>query len=158
MGANPFIIQDSSAPGGMRPIAAGEFILLTTPQDSIKCRGWGSLKPIPKRFVLDAKEVGYVQTATTNFNNVIKTVAGEKKMPVVDMFSYLKTLQTGIKYNGLTLTPTFVSGGAFSLDGVHLTPRGYALAANEMIRVINSFYQSNIPSVDITKYRGVLFP
>lgn len=158
VGANPFIIQDSSAPGGMRPIAAGEFILLTTPQDSIKCRGWGSLKPIPKRFVLDAKEVGYVQTATTNFNNVIKTVAGEKKMPVVDMFSYLKTLQTGIKYNGLTLTPTFVSGGAFSLDGVHLTPRGYALAANEMIRVINSFYQSNIPSVDITKYRGVLFP
>lgn len=158
VGANPFIIQDTSAPGGMRPIKNGEYILLTTPQDSIKCRGWGSKKPIPKRYVLDATEVSNVQTATANFNNVIATVAKEKGLPLVNANAYLKTLQSGIKFNGLTFTPAFVTGGAFSLDGVHLTPRGYALMANEIIRVINSYYGATIPSVDITKYNGVLFP
>ncbi|HTN46665.1 MAG TPA: SGNH/GDSL hydrolase family protein [Flavipsychrobacter sp.] len=158
LGQNYFIIQDLAAPGGLRPIKEGEYLLLTTPQDSLKCRGWGSIKPIPKRYVLDAAEVSNVQTATTTFNGIIARVASEKKLPLVDANAYLKTLQSGIKFNGLSFGPTFVTGGAFSLDGVHLTPRGYALVANEVIRMINNFYGSNIPQVDITRYNGVLFP
>jgi hypothetical protein len=67
-------------------------------------------------------------------------------------------LLKGIVFNGVTYSPTFVTGGAFSLDGVHLTPRGYALAANEMIRVINDYYKSTIPSIDANKFNGTLFP
>lgn len=158
VGENPFIIQDANAPGGMRAIKEGEYLLLTTPQDSLKCAGWGSLKPIPKEYVLDATEVGYVTTATNNFNNIIKTAATDNHLALVDANSYLKTLQSGIKYNGLSFGPAFVTGGAFSLDGVHLTPKGYALFANEVIRVINSYYGSTLPEVDITQYNGVLFP
>ena len=36
-------------------------------------------------------------------------------------------------------TTTFASGNLFSLDGVHPTPRGYAVVANEFIRVINAY-------------------
>src|SRR5207245_841228 len=41
-GANPFIIEDDNAPGHLRQIQSGEYILLTTPTDSLKCGGWGS--------------------------------------------------------------------------------------------------------------------
>jgi len=51
-----------------------------------------------------------------------------------------------------------VAGGAFSLDGVHLTPLGNALLANSFIKAINSKYGSTIPQVDATRYKGVAFP
>jgi hypothetical protein len=40
-GSNAFMIMDSSAPGGRRQIRSNEYVLLTTPQDSLKCAGWG---------------------------------------------------------------------------------------------------------------------
>ncbi len=158
VGANPFIIQDGSAPGGLRQIKDGEYILLTTPQDSLKCGGWGSQKPIPRQFVLDAQEVANVRNATQSFNDYIRQLATEKDLALFDVNAYFKTVQSGVRYNGLTLTPVFVTGGVFSLDGVHLTPRGYALIANQIILAINAKYGSTIPQVDISKYNGVLLP
>lgn len=158
VGANPFIIQDGAAPGGRRQIKDGEYLLLTTPQDSLKCGGWGSLKPIPKQYVLDAQEVSNVRNATQSFNDYIRQMATEKDLALFDVNAYFKTVQSGVRYNGLTLTPVFVTGGVFSLDGVHLTPRGYALVANQIILAINAKYGSTIPQVDVTKYNGVLFP
>jgi hypothetical protein len=55
-------------------------------------------------------------------------------------------------------SPAFITGNLFSLDGVHPTPRGYAIIANEMIKAINGKYQARIPTVDVTQYRAVLFP
>jgi hypothetical protein len=51
-----------------------------------------------------------------------------------------------------------VSGGAYSLDGLNLTPRGNALLANEFIKAINRTYKSSIPEIIATKYSGVIFP
>ncbi|RQO32587.1 hypothetical protein DBR32_03050 [Taibaiella sp. KBW10] len=158
VGANPFIIQDPAAPGGLRQIKDNEYLLLTLPQDSLKCGGWGSIKPIPKKYVLDQIEVGNVRTATNAFNSIIRDAATRKGLGYVDAQSFLTTLQSGITFNGVRFTPTFVSGGAFSLDGIHLSPRGYALMANEIIRVINSTYKSSVPQIDANAYRGVLFP
>jgi len=157
-GPNYFIIQDPAAPGGLRQIKDGEYILITIPQDSIKCAGWGSLKPIPKKYVLDATEVANVKAATSTFNSIIADNAARHNLALMDANTYLKTLQNGITYNGVTYTPTFVTGGAFSLDGVHLTPRGYALVANEILRVINVQYGSTLPMVDPNKYIGIKFP
>ena len=158
LGANPFIIQDASAPFGFRQIKAGEFILLTVPQDSLKCGGWGSRKPIPASYVLDANEIRAVQQATTVFNGILRTACISRNLAYVDMNSYLKTLTSGIEYNGNMLNATFVQGGAFSLDGVHLTPRGNALVANEILRTINYVYGASLPMVDANAYRGVSFP
>jgi lysophospholipase L1-like esterase len=49
-------------------------------------------------------------------------------------------------------------GGTFSLDGVHLTGRGYAIIANEFIKAINKTYKSNLPEVNPNAYSGVSFP
>ncbi len=157
-GANAFIIQDASAPDGFRKIKSNELILLSTPQDSLKCGGWGSMKPIPDKFVLTETEISKIQTAVAGYNAKLKSVAAAKGLAYVDVNAFMATAKKGIAYNGITINATFVSGGAFSLDGVHLTPRGNALLANEFIKAINSTYGSSIRLVDVSKYNGVVFP
>jgi hypothetical protein len=158
LGANYWVISDSSVAGNMRQIKEGEYVCLSIPQNNLKCMGWGSIVPIPDDYVLDAEEVNNVKSATTAFNLVIEDVATKNNLGYVDANAYLTSLQSGITWNGVTYNPTFVTGGAFSLDGVHLTPRGYALIANEILRVINITYHSTLPMVDINSKNGVLFP
>ena len=55
-------------------------------------------------------------------------------------------------YDAGTVTATYATGGAFSLDGVHLTPRGYAIVANEIIEQINTTYGATVPKVNIGQY------
>jgi hypothetical protein len=157
-GSNAFMIQDASAPGGIRKIKSTELILLTTPQDSLKCAGWGSQKPLSNQYVLTETEINAIQTAVAAYNNKLRAIADIKKLAFVDVNSFLSQCKKGIVYNGISITANFVSGGAFSLDGVHLTPRGNAMLANEFIKAINSKYGSTVPQVDVTKYGGVVFP
>lgn len=155
---NAFMIKDASAPGGVRQIKSNEYILLGTPQDSIKCAGWGTTNPLADQYVLNATEVLNLKEAVAAFNAKIKTIAEEKGLAFVDVNAFMANAKKGIVYNGITSSAAFVSGGAFSLDGIHLTPRGNAMLANEFIKSINSYYGSTIKQVDVTKYNGVVFP
>lgn len=157
-GSNPFMIQDAAAPGGVRKAKSTELILLTTPQDSLKCAGWGSQKPLGNQYVLTETEIAAIQAAVSAYNNKLKMTADAKGLAFVDVNGFLAQCKKGIVYNGIAFNATFVSGGAFSLDGVHLTPRGNAMLANEFIKAINLKYGSSVPQVDVTKYSGVLFP
>ncbi len=158
LGANYFMMVDSAAPGNVRQMTSEDYVCLTIPLDQVKCAGLGSLVPIPDQYVLDKTEVANVKAATTAFNQVIADNANQYHLGLMDANTYLRSLQSGITWNGVTYTPTFVTGGAFSLDGVHLTPRGYALVANEIIRVINQTYHSTVPQVDVNSHNGILFP
>jgi lysophospholipase L1-like esterase len=162
-GANGLMIVDSAAglsSGFMRHATANDLILLTTPGDSIRCGQWGisPAKPLADRYVLDVAEKNQIQSYITNYNAAIASIAISKGLALVDMNKFMKTFKSGIVYNGIGLNATFVSGGGFSLDGVHPTPRGYALIANEFISSINKKFGSTIPQVDVTKYNGVVFP
>ena len=157
-GYNGFIIEDVSAPGGLRQILNGELILLSVPQDSIKCRGWGSMTPIPNQYVLTAVEISAITSAISAYNTKLQTAANDKGLAFVDVNAFMSKVKTGIIYNGINIKTQFVAGGAFSLDGVNLTPIGNALLANEFIKAINSKYGSSIPQVDATRYKGVAFP
>lgn len=154
-GFNHFVIQDGPK---FRQIKEGEYVLLSIPRDSLSCANWGTWKPIPEQFILTLAEADSVRMMTSEFNNIIKNTAAAKNLPTVDMYNYIRTLQNGVTYNGASYSATYVTGNAFSLDGLHLTQRGYALAANYIISTINSFYGSSIPMVDANKYKGVLFP
>src|SRR5206468_2572653 len=118
----------------MRKMNQGEYILLSLPQDPLKCGGWGSMKPIPNQFVLTADEVTQVHSAINAYNSKIMATAVKYVLAWVDMNGLMKSAQKGIVYNGVGLSAQFVAGGIFSLDGVHLTPMGNALLANEFIR------------------------
>jgi hypothetical protein len=158
IGNNGFIIQDASQFLGFRQAKEGELILLNVPLDSVKCHKWGSLIPIPDRYVLTEQEINNIETAINDYNTIIKNSAETKGLAFVDVHSFLNKIKTGYVYNGVTVNASFVSGGIFSLDGLNLTPRGNALLANEFIKSINSKYQSTIPLLDAMKYPAVIFP
>src|SRR4051812_31967546 len=126
-GNNPFLIEDITAPGGFRKIKSDELILLNTPQDSLKCAGWGATKPLKNMYVLTETEIATIQTAVNAYNAKLRTTAGAKGLAFVEVNQFMAQVKKGIVYNGIAISTTFVSGGAFSLDGIHLTPRGNAM-------------------------------
>lgn len=118
----------------------------------------GVTYPMPDGSSLTYSEVGLIKIATDTYNTTIKSIADSKGLAFVDAKSVMDMLSTsGITSNGFKTTSTYVTGGAFSLDGVHPSPRGYALIANEFIKAINAKYGSNLKGVDLSNYR-IMFP
>ena len=114
---------------------------------------------LANNLVLDATEVTAVQARTTALNTIIVANANRKSLAVFDANAYFAGIaRTGLVTNAVSNTTAFVSGNLFGLDGVHPTPRGYAVVANEMIRAINAQYGAAVPGLDPTNYRGVRFP
>jgi len=71
---------------------------------------------------------------------------------------FFKGVYAGLVADGLKFSNTFVSGGFFSLDGIHLSARGNALVSNYIIESLNKTYQSRIPLVNVGDYPGIGFP
>ena len=158
LGQNAFVIADPTSPVGMRQLKPTEMVLLSLPQDSLRCAGWGSVKPIPGQYTLVEPEINAVQAATQGFNLTIKALADSKGLAFADVNTLMKTVKTGMVYDGMRFSVTYVTGGVFSLDGVHLTARGNAIVANYFIDAINSRYASGIPHVNVGDYPGLIFP
>ncbi|AZI26046.1 G-D-S-L family lipolytic protein [Pedobacter sp. G11] len=114
--------------------------------------------PIANNWVLDKDEVIRVKDYVNSYNSTIKSLANSKGLAIADTYTYLNLVKAGVAIQGININSAFITGGAFSLDGVHLTPRGNAVIANVFIDAINGKYASTIPTIDITKYRGVKFP
>lgn len=154
--------------GQARQATAEDFVLLTTRSQigavvagappTINLNGISF--PLANQFILTKDEVAKVTTATNAYNTAIKALATTKNLAFVDANAKLRQLATvsGIQYNGVRFSATFVTGGTFSLDGVHLTGRGYALIANEFITQINAQYGSTLPQVNVNSFSGVTFP
>ena len=75
-----------------------------------------------------------------------------------DVNAFYKSMQAGIIFNNVTYSPKYISGGAFSLDGINLNAKGNALVANECIKAINLKFGSQIPLADVNSYKGIIFP
>jgi hypothetical protein len=126
--------------------------------DTTKQFGVHPLNPIPDVFVLNSNETAQARNAVLNFNSFIKSTAESKGLAYVDANTYLKNITKGAYFDAISTNASFLSGGAFSLDGIHLTPRGNALAANEFIKAINAKYGTKITVLNPGQYRGVTFP
>ena len=155
-------IRSKSAPGGVRLSGAGDYFLLSIAPvlNSFIARGIGlsAANPIPDQYVLDAAEVQTLTSRIGEFNGIMKAQADAKGAAYVDanpLFQQL-TQAGGYVQNGVTYSTAYIQGGFFSLDGIHLTPAGYALAANEIIKGINAKYNATIPPVNSGNYRRVL--
>jgi len=155
--SNYYVVTDYASPNYTRQIYSDECILLTA-NDSIKCAGWGSAVPIPTKYVLTRAKIANITNYTAYYNNIIQQAAAKYNVPYVDISSFIATLQKGIAFNGVNFSSEYIAGSAFSLDGIHFTPKGYALIANEIIRNINNTYHSTIPYADVNSYDGIKFP
>jgi hypothetical protein len=116
--------------------------------------------PLPDRYVLLPTEVTEIETATTAYNATIEAaaLANSENVAFVDAEAIMNSLTTGgIVQSGYTMTATYVTGNSFSLDGIHPSPKGYALIANKFLEAINFKFGSNFKGVNLGNYR-VLFP
>jgi lysophospholipase L1-like esterase len=133
--------------------------LATLAVDTTKAFGASAGNPFPSTLVLDATEQASVAAATTAFNSSLQAAAAAKGLAFFDANTYFRGVASSSTItNGVNNTASYITGNLFGLDGVHPTPRGYALIANEIIKVINRTYGSSVQPVSPTNYRGVLFP
>ncbi|WP_114490904.1 SGNH/GDSL hydrolase family protein [Candidatus Ulvibacter alkanivorans] len=131
-------------------------VLGTTPDPSNPLGVIGVSIPLSDQFVLTDTEQFRVANASAAYNLTIQSLAGANDLAFVDARAALEQVaEVGVPYDAGLLTDTFVTGGAFSLDGVHPTPRGYAYTANLMIQAINAKYGATIPQVNIGNYGTV---
>ncbi|AWK03440.1 G-D-S-L family lipolytic protein [Flavobacterium crocinum] len=149
------IVLGASSRIGQAPTVAADGIASPSPSLS----QLGVTFPLPDRYVLLPSEVAEIEAATTAYNLVINAAAEANGLAIVDAKTIMDDLNkpNGVSMNDFTLKATFVTGGMFSLDGVHPSPRGYAFIANKFIQAINAKYGSNLKGVNIGNYQ-VLFP
>ena len=99
--------------------------------------------PLEDKWVLLPSEQLEIKTATETFNGIIASASQGAGLAFVDANALLTQLDAGGFNSGnFTFTSDLVLGGAFSLDGVHPTSRGYALIANEFLKAIDATYGS----------------
>lgn len=118
----------------------------------------GVTVPLADKWVLTPSEQDEVLQATTAYNQTIKAIADANGLAFVDVnsvFNQLATTPEGIPFDEFNLNSRLVFGGAFSLDGIHPTARGYAYLANKFIEAINAEYGSNLPLVKAVDYNTV---
>jgi len=170
-GPNAFVVEDETlplpAPFNVRQMTAGELFLLTLPTDSLMNHGMGSVNQagtqpvpygIPDKYFISIAEKTEIHDAITEYNKVLDNLATTYGLAFVDMHSKMnEAATTGIEWDGITFTSTFIYGNAFSLDGVHMTGKGYALATNFFIKEINDTYKSQIKYVNTNLYPGLYY-
>ena len=105
----------------------------------------GLTKPLTDQWVLTPEEQEAIKTATDAYNESIANVAASNNNVVmIDLNSVLTEASiSGLEFDNYNLNTALVTGGLISLDGVHLTSRGYALMANKILETIDDGFGSN---------------
>ncbi|MFA7445174.1 MAG: SGNH/GDSL hydrolase family protein [Flavobacteriaceae bacterium] len=157
--------------GQVRQATANDLVLLSTsgvigsaPQGiPAPLNAYGISFPLEDRHVLTAAEAQLVATATASFNSSIKAIAQAKGLAVADMnaiMAQLANITSGLKtddgqiYYANYFSTDRLHTTLFSLDGVHPNAKGYAIVANEIIKVINQHYNAHLPLLNASQYPG----
>lgn len=117
-------------------------------------------EPLTDAEIITPAEQAVFAQRIADYNATITAEATARNIPVADIKGLFDRLTTPQVFGGVALTNTWISGGLFSNDGVHLTDIGYTLFANEYIKAINNGYGTEIPLASITaafQNNGALF-
>ncbi|MCS6821996.1 MAG: SGNH/GDSL hydrolase family protein [Microscillaceae bacterium] len=115
--------------------------------------------PLTTQHVLDRAEVAAVNSQIVRYNTILRREAERMGLAFYDVNETLNLIRNnqanGYRVNGVPFRLDFVSGGVFSLDGIHLTQAANAVIANEIIERINKHYGSTIPKLDVSRFKRV---
>lgn len=128
---------------------------LANPQNPTSINGVAV--PLADKWVLTPEEQQAVLTATAAYNQTLDALAQLYNVGLVDVHSYYNTVvETGVPLaDGSVVTAKYATGGGFSLDGIHPSPRGSALLANQFLAVIESKFGAVLPKVNPLGYTGL---
>ena len=150
--------------GVVGPLGLGDYVLLTAADSMAIGCGFptntfsyvsgapGNGRPLLDSEVLSSVEATAISATVDGYNSAIATEAATRGMVVVDLHGLLlQAATTGVTYKGSLYTSDFVTGGLFSLDGVHPTDLAHGIVCNMMINEVNQTFGSNIPPVNLTQ-------
>ena len=171
---NPFVITDDELTNltaymipSLRQTKPTDLVTLTTasvlgtladPNNPASVLGVGV--PLGDANVLTTAEQNVINTIVSQYNAIIASAVSQAGYAFLDAHTIFNNLIAG-NYSELAvgdnqIGTNLVLGGGFSLDGVHMTSRGYALLANEMLKAIDAKYGSNFEAsgslVDLGDY------
>ncbi len=164
----PVFVNGAPVPllGPDGPLSASDHVLLTASTllargDGVPAALGGSGAPLPDNVILNRVETAQIEARVADYNTVIRQAAADVGFAVTDAAAVFEEVaREGVLFGGARFTTDFLTGGLFSLDGVHPSPIGYAIAANAFIRAINQTYGNKIREVDLAAFafegRGVL--
>ncbi|MGH1486520.1 MAG: hypothetical protein ACRBCI_09900 [Cellvibrionaceae bacterium] len=148
-----------------RQTTPNDFILLTAPVgqervagDPTTVAGVGSA--LNDDEVLLEAEAAEIEAARQAYNATILAAANANPNLVhVDVSTLLADVadSDGFNYGTGTVTSVFGTGGAFSLDGVHPTARGYAIVSNLVVDTLNDAFNAELPRTDPATYTETFF-
>jgi hypothetical protein len=100
-----------------------------------------------------AADVAFLKQRGADYNAAIKTAAAAVGYKVYDLNDLLLRAKAGFDFGGMTVNASYLTGGMFSYDGFHLTPIGYAIWADDMIKFINAnFANTNLAEPNMSTY------
>ncbi|MEM8927070.1 MAG: G-D-S-L family lipolytic protein [Bacteroidota bacterium] len=113
--------------------------------------------PLEDQWVLTPDEQIAASAAVVAYNQVIEGLANTYDIAFVDANTFFVDFNaSGFRLDdGSTVTSDFGTGGGFSLDGVHPSPRGYAIIANLFAEAINDKYGATLPGVNPLDFTGL---
>ncbi len=114
----------------------------------------GITLPLADKWVLIPSEQTEIKNATDAYNATISSIENSNpNIALVNLNTILSSAKTnGIPFDNFILRTNLATGGAISLDGVHLTARGYAYMANKFLEAIDAKFGSNfIASGNVAK-------
>lgn len=118
---------------------------LADPSNPLSVNGVGVA--LADQWVVTPEEQLAIKTATDAYNATIEaTASANPNVALVDFKAVLEEASMGIMFDDYTLTASLVTGGLISLDGVHLTARGYALMANKIMAAMDADFGTNFTS------------
>ncbi|HEV7428482.1 MAG TPA: SGNH/GDSL hydrolase family protein [Thermoanaerobaculia bacterium] len=140
LGASSLLAQGFGIPSALKP--------LLDPNNKLPLFG----TPLPDAVILTPAEQTALVARIADYNTAIVASAAAHNVPVADIKGLFDRFATGLNVGPFHLTSDFITGGLFSLDGVHLSDIGYTLFANEYIKAINSGYGTHVPLASVAKF------
>jgi hypothetical protein len=109
--------------------------------------------PLTDNDVITPAEAAIMFPRVAEYNTVITEAAAARNIPVADIKGLFDRFATNqVNVGPFVINSSFITGGIFSLDAVHLTDLGYAMFANQFIKAINSGYGVNIPLAPLSQF------
>jgi lysophospholipase L1-like esterase len=140
LGASSLLAQGFGIPSALKPVL--------DPTNKLPAFG----TPLPDAVILTPAETATLKARIADYNTAIVASASAHNVPVADIKGLFDRFATGLNVGPFHLTSDFITGGIFSLDGVHLSDIGYTLFANEYIKAINSGYGTHVPLASVATF------
>lgn len=139
------VLPSSSVIGKPNETVATALAALLPPQVAGQFSVEGITLPLEDKWVLTPQEQNAIAVATSAYNTTIKSVTdANPNVALADLRAVLEQASvSGYPYDDFIMTTDLVFGGLVSLDGIHLTSKGYGLMAREFLVAIDSAFGSN---------------